>query len=1187
MFLSILTRFLLPRIWCRRLGSLFVISAIASAIGVDAQENTMVSGLRNGAEFIRVVQRWQKADDPEEQIAALEIALKLEPKLKQWPLKDPREQIKAMLRSGLGDSYLNRRSGDRGNNLDRAIESYKAVLTASTREHFPQQWARTQNNLGNAHAARAGAKRADSLELAIEAYEAALTFYARETFPNEWAITQYNLASVYQNRIYGEPADNVELAIKAYEGILTVRTRDAFPRQWAQTQHDLGKAYVDRIHGERADNLELAFKAYEEALTVLTRENFPNDWASLQQSLGIAFTDRIRGERAENLERAINAHEAALSIYTRETSSQDWASERNNLGTTYAERIRGDRAENLELAIAAYKDALSVRTYQALPEEWAMTQSNLAVTYPDRIQGDRSDNLEQAIKASEAALSVYMRETAPLDWARTQNGLGRAYADRIRGERAENLEQAIKAYEAALSVYTRETLPRQWAAELNNRASAYRSRIRGNRADNLEQSINSYREALSVYSREAFPYEWGTTQNNLGNTYANRILGDHEENLEQAIKSFRMALTVRDRNAFPQDWAQTQTNLANVYAVRIRGENANNVEQAIEAYKAALTVYTRYAFPRDHLRTAGGLAQSLLRKRDWVSASEVYRSAREAFLLQFGQGLDDAEARDLIEDAGPMFAEAAYATVELGDVDGALSLLSEGKARLMAVALRQLMLDLPPEKQARHAALKAEIRKQSRVVEKAPAVEGAQAIDHLSELRRELGTLVQEGLAARSVADGPMWLARSVLPEGGAIVAPIITNIGTKIVIMATSDRGSTITALDLPDFTSDRLEKLLRGDGDDRKVGGWFGAYNIQYLPSQQQRSRIAEWRDAIDGIGPTLWTLFAGQLDTELQRFGVKPGGRLVWLPAGALGLLPLSLAREPVSGRQFIDAYEVSYAPSLEALGSASRQLTQSRQISLAAAMNPTGNIPKLNLPFAEIEGALVASHFAGKPLVLLGKSDATPRDVLAALKGKTYWHFSSHGFFDWNDVRNAGLRMKDGEPLTIGSLLDAEDSLGRPRLVVLSACETGLYDVSRNPDEFVGLPATFMQLGAAGVVSALWQVDDLATALLMAKFYDLHMDEKLAPAAALREAQLWLRGASKAELISFGRAVAAKAKLDPSKLLDLEASLKSRRRSGARSSLWNMLQNVTANVRRPFQSHPFANPYYWGGFVYSGL
>jgi CHAT domain-containing protein len=56
---------------------------------------------------------------------------------------------------------------------------------------------------------------------------------------------------------------------------------------------------------------------------------------------------------------------------------------------------------------------------------------------------------------------------------------------------------------------------------------------------------------------------------------------------------------------------------------------------------------------------------------------------------------------------------------------------------------------------------------------------------------------------------------------------------------------------------------------------------------------------------------------------------------------------------------------------------------------------------------------------------------------------------------------------------------------------------------------------MQLGAAGVVGTLWEVDDLATALFMAKFYDLHLDGGLPPATALKQAQAWLREATRAD------------------------------------------------------------------------
>ena len=234
--------------------------------------------------------------------------------------------------------------------------------------------------------------------------------------------------------------------------------------------------------------------------------------------------------------------------------------------------------------------------------------------------------------------------------------------------------------------------------------------------------------------------------------------------------------------------------------------------------------------------------------------------------------------------------------------------------------------------------------------------------------------------------------------------------------------------------------------------------------------------------------------------------------------------------------------------------------------------------MEFAFCRDRGCTDVPHFSRGSVIQLDSSNATPKEVLAALKGKSYWHFASHGAFDWSDARKAGLLMKDEARLTAGDLVDAEGGFGRPRLVVTSACESGLFDTSRSPDEFVGLPATFMQLGAGGVLSALWQVDDVATALLIAKFYDLHLDQKLAPAAALRQAQIWLRAATKADLIAFGNIQAARAKLDPSKVAKLEASVKSRYWPVETRSapFWNMLQSIATKFQEQFQSHPFAIP-----------
>ena len=283
-----------------------------------------------------------------------------------------------------------------------------------------------------------------------------------------------------------------------------------------------------------------------------------------------------------------------------------------------------------------------------------------------------------------------------------------------------------------------------------------------------------------------------------------------------------------------------------------------------------------------------------------------------------------------------------------------------------------------------------------------------------------------------------------------------------------------------------------MRGDTKTGKAGGWLAAYNINSMPPDELERRWPEWLAAISDLGPQLWSRLGARLDSTLKDRGVKPGARIIWMPSGALGILPLGIAQDPVSKRYLADDYEIIYAPSLEVLMAAHDHAAKATPATLAAVINPTGD-----LAGTEKEGALVASHFPIGARTVLTREAATREAVLAALKGKSYWHIASHGSFSWDDARQSALVMHNRASLSVGTLLET-DGLGRPRLVVLSACETGLYDIDRNPDEFVGLPGTFTALGAAGVLGTLWPVSDAATALLIAKFYDLHMGERTEPA-----------------------------------------------------------------------------------------
>jgi CHAT domain-containing protein len=670
-----------------------------------------------------------------------------------------------------------------------------------------------------------------------------------------------------------------------------------------------------------------------------------------------------------------------------------------------------------------------------------------------------------------------------------------------------------------------------------------------------------------------------------------RIRGERADNLEIAITHFEAALAVYTRENVPDTWAAIQGNLGYVYGNRIRGVRADNLKRAIAYHEAALTVRTLQALPRDHLIAARALGQALLQSADWEGAGKAYASGREAFTLLFGQGLEEVESRDLVTAAGPMFAEAAFAAIQRGDLEMALSLVSEGKARLLAVALRQVGLELPVDKHNRLDELRAAVREQERALEANEGMARANALNQLAALRQEVLDIIKSANPGEAGPSSTLARVRRVLPAGGALLVPLVTKFGCKILMVSEGPQG-LLAVIDLPELTSEKLDELIRGERKDGKSGGWLGAYNINYVIDETEKEqRWPEWTSAIQDLGPALWRLGGNRLYAALKEHGVKPGARLIWMPTGALGILPVGLAQDPVSKQRIGEEYEVIYAPSLEALAAAQALIAKQAPASLAAIINPTGD-----LAGTEKEGAFVASHFASSARTILKNRAATPNAVLAALRGRTYWHFATHGEFSWQDARGSALIMNGRVPLTVG-LLSETDGLGRPRLVVLSACETGLYDIDHDPEEFVGLPGAFAALGAAGVLATLWPVSDDATALLMAKFYELHKDLGLPPPTALSRAQAWLREASNEDLTEYATVAMRQGRIERRHLTEIQTSLSAEglKRSRNRALVqWLKRENPgdKKGSREETQSdmtssaRPYADPYYWAGFIFTG-
>jgi CHAT domain-containing protein len=308
-------------------------------------------------------------------------------------------------------------------------------------------------------------------------------------------------------------------------------------------------------------------------------------------------------------------------------------------------------------------------------------------------------------------------------------------------------------------------------------------------------------------------------------------------------------------------------------------------------------------------------------------------------------------------------------------------------------------------------------------------------------------------------------------------------------------------------------------------------------------------------------LWNALMGPVCERLEGTGTRT---LVILPQGGFQLFPLHAAWRESDGRRryVVDDYCVRYTPSADVLRECQRHASQRNfRNALAVAVRRYWD-PRLRpLRHAAIEAAGVADVTGAE---LLQDRDATTAAVIARAAEFSHLHFACHATFAEDPLDAAlqlgGLDRGSRDELTAWRLV-AEVELRRARLVTLAACESGVVEHLQSPDEYVGLPGALLQAGAAGVISSLWAVHDLACAVLWRHFYELHVRCRQEPDAALRAVQLWLR--------------------------DLSAD-------GLRSiaSEWRQREFPIAGEldalaeRADIDGPPFRHPTFWAAFTYTG-
>jgi CHAT domain-containing protein/Tfp pilus assembly protein PilF len=232
-----------------------------------------------------------------------------------------------------------------------------------------------------------------------------------------------------------------------------------------------------------------------------------------------------------------------------------------------------------------------------------------------------------------------------------------------------------------------------------------------------------------------------------------------------------------------------------------------------------------------------------------------------------------------------------------------------------------------------------------------------------------------------------------------------------------------------------------------------------------------------------------------------------KVVLIPHGPLHYVPFAALHERESGKDLIDQFILTYAPSASTLRFLRAKESPVDGTALILG-NPASPLPALrSLPGAEREATAIARMLGATARI---GTDAR-ESLLYNLAGKTdLVHLAAHGLYDGGNPLFSRIALAPGEAhdgsLTVDEILSSVDLAG-VNLVILSACRTAAGARSGG-DEVVGLTRALLYAGTPGVLSTLWNIDDTASAGLMEELYRGLTQGKSA-AEALRDAQLTVR------------------------------------------------------------------------------
>lgn len=784
---------------------------------------------------------------------------------------------------------------------------------------------------------------------------------------------------------------------------------------------------------------------------------------------------------------------------------------------------------------------------EAINEQQKLFQFKMFIAFAivDRVR--HADNMlfEQAIATLQQLASHPMVARDDRMLCRVLFGLGKGYRNRTLGDKKNNADVALASFKSAELLTDRSTDFDHW---LKCKFMLVESFV-----DYKPYILESHK--IPLVTRTVIDADPVADSDHLASELASRN--------DLALLSYANLLRLKIRTLYLQEpisshldemasaaWLVSETHRGNALSLYAGACIQTFVEQdrepehlkaAAAALEDAVTADEANVRLNNLCASLIMLANVRLLQGEWLRANEHFERVFQLVGDDIALGTSHFDTKAVLGMTGPVLAYSCFAAAAAGNVSAALSRYELLHARLTQETIA-------PESENREPGGLTLQNLEALSMRAADSKTGADRSAYLDALAAVRNSAIQQNQTERVsiaevVATTDHWLICPffsltqfccvLIPPGSSLEEAVVSPIVNKGYL-------DLVGFLRTPSRTgfADAVDHITRDE--ENPFGDLIGA--------------ILDVPDFVD-------ELFGDWLASELRRRGVEVRVKIAIISAGILNQLPLALSG--YTGQEATalgQRHDVSIAPSLFVL-SRLRELDNQVDCSTPVLAVLTGPSEK-GLETAKLEVELISRHFGSsdenRVLPIAFKSELAER-----LPQAHYWHFTSHGKFDFADPMKSYFKMADKTPYTLAETATLKMPQMPVRLAVLAACFLGHDDYADPYRDYASFPNAFIQMGVLGVIAAIWPVSDEATTLLMARFYEEHIYDGKPPASALRSAQHWLSESKAEDLMVFIRQRSQLSHNGPAVL--------------------ELLQKLAS-----FQpdDRPFQHPFFWAGFGHYG-